>query len=332
MKNPLVSLLILLALCWGCNDPNRIVVPGEMEEYAEVYLRTYRNLVEEEILPAFRRHLSFYEEYPFSVLSTISARHGAALEFVPSEEESFRNRSVTEKVEHAVFKYPLNFQRGLERREDGAVLMYPRELQHAVDVKGKHATIHDVSATTSVTHDFVNVATNASLHTKDVFVDGVAYPHAMFIKGSNQYKHWTPKTAQRDAQVALWLHARRAFIESEEFRKFITSPQLTDIAKRILEREEAGKYGGQYGLLLYEEDLQELYATAKKYKVPHEFAENIYRFYSHLRSIRPGFWERHLDQILTGLITAVLFALLLGFFHILHRKGKSKRSGDQGSL
>lgn len=285
-----ISLLLLaLAIIFISCQKNSLVTSKELEKFATTYLKTYEKLLLKNIKPKYRKYIDFYNQYPYRIKATISATHGAALEFIPSSKQFFEMQKANKKIEHAIF---IDEDISLDK-------------QIIKDVAG---IVIEISNLTFITKKgyFINVLETGSVLIKNVTVDEIDYDHAILIKGSNKRKYWTKKIARRDASGYFRSDLSLAFIMSEEFRKFVSIPKLSDTANKILEKQMNGEYSKEYGYLQREEDLEEFYNVAKKYGVSNKFADEIFNFRKEVES-RPSWLQRNLiGIIIIGIISSLI--------------------------
>jgi len=157
-----------------------------------------------------------------------------------------------------------------------------------------------------------NILETGSVITKELIVDGINYPNMIIIKGSNRRSVWSHKEAKEDASHQFRVDFKIAYFSSEEFREFVTTPGLTQIAKNIEAKHIAGKYGGEYGYLEFKEDLDELNTAADAHGIKHEFSNNLYEF---VRA-QPRWRERNptVFNVICGVVGGFLVILLILFF------------------
>jgi hypothetical protein len=145
--------------CWVWNA-KKVVGSAQMKAYGETYLQRYEHLVQSKVLPAYRKYFSFLKEKPILIKASISTSHGAAVEFIPSENRKFQCQTVTIRIERAIFPdidIEYNSKAG------------------CVAVPGKHVSIISCSFTTNKGW-FLEISEVGSLRTKDIIVDDINYP------------------------------------------------------------------------------------------------------------------------------------------------------------
>jgi hypothetical protein len=273
--------------CWVWNA-KKVVGSAQMKAYGDTYLQRYEHLVQSKVLPAYRKYFSFLKEKPFLIKASISTSHGSAVEFIPSDDYKFQCQTIKNRIEQGIFP--------------GKNLNTSR----AATVLGKHCFFKDVSLTCEMGMP-IEISDGGSLRTKDIIANDINYPNTIIIKGSNRRSDWSRKSAKEDAQYYFDIDFRDAYVASEEFREFVATPELTNIANEIITKQKAGYYGGQYGYLKMKEDLAKLTAAANARGIKHEFTENILTF---LKG-QPCWQERH--RIIYALMLTLLGAFLLWF-------------------
>jgi len=281
-----------------CKDwnTNKVVSNRQMEAYGKAFLRKYENLVKRKIRPSYQTYFQFLKEKPILINASISTSHGAAVEFIPSEVRKFQCQTVTTRIEHAVFP---NKNLSISRKEGNAK---PKLLFR---ILGKLANFRDIEVTTSNERQFLELSEKGSLRTERIVVDDINYPNTIIIKGSNRRNAWSRKAAKEEALSDFRGDFLFAYLESEEFREFVATPELTQIAKKIEAKQTAGKYGGEHGYLELKEDLDALNAAADAHGIRHEFSNNLYEFVKE----QPSFRERH--WIFCTLMLGFLLAFLI---------------------
>lgn len=284
-----------------------IVTEQEIEEYAQAYLETYRDLVEQNMKSKYFQYFDFYESYPYRIEATISTTHGAALQFIPSEAEHFETRIVSEKIEQAIFK---------DKELSTGIPMFK--------IGGARWKLSDFSVVTNKGY-FLEVPELCSVLIEKVRVDNVDYDHSILIQGSNLAEHWTKETADSYAQYYFKLDIPDAFVKSEDFSKILAYPELEKIALEIKNKRDKGEYNTVLGHLEFEEDIAELYNVAQKYGLASEidlddFLKEVER--------KPSFWQQ--NPFLTGLITCILSTLIVTGFIIFVTKKRAKRKAQEG--
>ncbi|MCH8119211.1 MAG: hypothetical protein IIC00_05720 [Planctomycetes bacterium] len=273
----------------------------QMQVYSETYLKKYKSLVERAALPKYRKEFADYADVPFMMNAVISRTHGASLELIPSEESKFQCRTVEDRIDRVVFpeKDP-NTSRVEGDMVDHTDRGYPRIGRPKVSAKS--ITLYGLSV------DGILILETGSLMTKEMVVHGIYYPNTIIINGNNQRKYWSPKVAEEDAFRSFRLDLIIAYFSSEEFREFVATPVLTQIAKDIIAKKDKGLYRGKHGYILFREDLRKIVAKAGAHGISHEFAESIYKFLEKEKT----WFERHpvLFPVLLAIIGTAIFAVL----------------------
>ena len=277
----------------------------QMQVYSKTYLMKYNSLVEKAALPKYRQEFADYKDFPFIINAVISSTHGASIELIPSEESKFQCRTIEDRIDREVFpeKDP-NTSRVESDTSDHADRGYSRIGRPKVSAK--------IINLCRLSADGIHILKTGSLMTKEMVVNGIYYPNTIIINGNNQRKYWSLKVAEEDASRSFRLDLIIAYFSSEEFREFVATPVLTQIAKDIIAKKDKGLYIGKHGYILFREDLRKLVAEADAHGISHEFAESIYKFLEKEKS-----WlERHpiFLTLLLAIIGAAIFAILVWVF------------------
>ncbi len=282
-----------VGMFWRIWKRNEVVSAIEMRAYGETFLRRYEKLVDNKVLPAYRQYFSFVKEKPILIDVSISTSHGAAVEFIPSEVQNFQCRSVTARIERAVFP-----------NED------VNNSNPGLRVTAKLVGLKNIKIETN-NRPFVELSETGSLRTEEIVIDDTNYPNTIIIKGSNRRGAWSRKAAKEEAQHEFRGDFLTAYLNSEEFREFVATPELTHIANEIKARQEGGDYRGEYGYLIMQEDLARLTAVANAHGIEHEFTKNILAFSKE----QPGWRERHpiTFNVMCGVVGGILLVFLIWF-------------------
>lgn len=312
MLKPKKRIWIALVLCLGISvmgvgklwfilNGKKSVGPRQLQVYSETYLRKYNGLVEKAAPLLYRNHFPDYTEGAFLINAIISSSHGAALEFIPSEDSKFQCRTVTNRIDQVVFpeKDP-NTSKVLKTKSVIENLGFP-------SVSGFRVSAKNISMTRLSIGEILLFETG-SLRTREIAVRGIDYLNTIIIKGRNQRKAWSRKEAKRDAMAFFRSDYKSAYLDSEEFRMLTATPELTKIAKEIISKREKGEYGGEQGFILFRQDLAILIAKATVHGINPEFAKSIYKFLEKEKT----WFERH--PLLLTLIGCVIFAVLVWLF------------------
>jgi hypothetical protein len=291
-----VLVMAVSMFCWVWNA-NKIVSGVQMEAYGKTFLRRYENLVQSKVLPAYQKYFSFLKEKSILIDASISTNHGAAVEFIPSEERKFRCRTVTTRIEQVVFP---NKNLSISKLEDFT------KSNPGFRVSAKLIGLKNFVVITK-NRPFLELLEMGSLRTEEIVVDDINYPNTIIIKGSNRRNAWSRKAAKEEAQHDFRGDFCFAYFNSEEFREFVATPELTHIAKEIDAKQKAGDYIGEYGYLTMQEDIAKLNAAANAHGVRHEFTENLLAFSKE----QPSWRERH--WIVCTLMLTFLGAFLIWF-------------------
>lgn len=273
-----VLVMAVNIFCWAWNA-NKIVSGVQMEAYGKTFLRRYENLVQSKVFPAYQKYFSFLKEKPILIDASISTSHGAAVEFIPSEERKFRCRTATTRIEQVVFP---NKNLSISKLEDFT------KSNPGFRVSAKLSGLKNIKIVTN-NRPFLELSETGSLRTEEIVIDDINYPNTIIIKGSNCRGAWSRKAAKEEASYDFRGDFLFAYVNSEEFREFVATPKLTHIAKEIITKQNTGDYEGQYGYLKMKEDLAKLTAAADAHGIKHEFTKNIFAFLKE----QPSWRERH---------------------------------------
>lgn len=259
--------------------------------------------MEKAALPKYRRYFEDYANAPFVINAMISITHGASVELIPSEENKFQCRTVVARIDREVYPIKDPNLASLKRyatndANRGYASIGP------INVTAKSISIRGLSV------GGITISETGAPRTKDIIVGGIDYANTILIKGSNQRKSWSRKVAREDALGYFHSDLNFAYMFSEEFREFIATPELTEIAKTIQAKLQQGAYKGKYGYIEFRDDLAVLIAKVTAHGINPEFAKSIYKFLEKDKS----WFERHI--ILTGILICTIFAILVWLFKL----------------
>lgn len=304
-------------------NENVIVTEQEIEEYAQAYLKTYKNLVKDNIPSEHQSQFDFYQRYPYHVIATISTTHGAALQFIPSETESFELKTVSEKIEQAIFK-----DEDLNIYDVGPVdytlIIYKGPAgEPTISIEGVQIKISNISFITNKGY-FLNLSETGSVLVERISVDNVYYDYPILLKGSNHKEYWTAEIAASDALSYFETDIPDAVLTSEEFKQYLAYPELEKIAKEILDNWDKGKYRDSY--LEFRKDYNDLYEAGEKYGISSEFCDAVYNFFKEQKEEqeKPSWWERYLYPVLVGVLVTLITTILGAFVRKKRAKRKDK--------
>jgi hypothetical protein len=306
-------LVVVLGKCYENWNAKKIVSDEIIKEYGETYLRRYEHLLDNKVLSAYHKYFSFHKEKPFLIKATISNSHGGAVEFIPSKTQEFQCQTVTDRIEQEIFPHrdPNSFKIEFDTNND-TVLRNPGS-GPLWKPGGKGNEIRNIISITNKGW-FLDLLEEVSLATKAINVDGIDYPNTIIIKGSNRRSAWSRKVAKEDALHEFDIDFREAYWNSEEFREFVATPEITQIATEIIAKEKAGEYGGQYGYLKMKDDIVKLDNIADAHQIKHELTKNLLAFLKE----QPSWREKH--WLIFYLILTCIGALLIGFIKWSWRK------------
>ena len=291
-------------------NTNKVVSDVQMEVYGKTFLRRYEKLMQSKVRPAYQKYFSFLKNKPILIDASISTTHGAAVMFIPFETRKFRCRTVTTRIDREVFPdKDLNISKIEGDTNNATVLIYGGKPGPMFSISG-NGEFRRFSVITNKGW-FLDLLETGSLRTKEISVDDISYPNMIIIKGSNRRSTWCRKAAKEDALDQFYSDFCLAYFDSEEFREFVATPELTHIAKEIDAKQKAGDYGGEYGYLALQEDIAKLKAAADAHGIKHEFTENILAFSKE----QPGWRERRpiMFNVMCGVVGGILLIFLIWF-------------------
>ena len=311
-----VGVLVMAVGIFGKDwNSNKVVSNRQMGSYGKAFLRKYENLVQRKVRPAYQKYFQFLKEKPILIKASVSTSHGAAVEFVPSEVQKFQCQTVTDKIEQTVFQgIDLNTLNSNDNNRPK--FTYSGEPGPMRNVSAKRIGFVNLMFITNKGWLF-NILETGSVITNELIVDGINYPNMIIIKGSNRRSVWSHKEAKEDASHQFRVDFKIAYFSSEEFRRFVAHPALTQMANEIKAKQEGGKYGGEYGYIEFKEDLDELNAVADAHHISHDFSNNIYEFVKEQPQLR----ERYpiMFNVICGIVGTILLAILICLLRWLYK-------------
>lgn len=256
---------------------------------------------------------------------TISNNHGVAIEFVPSEKQKFQCQVTTKRIEQEIFPdkdFNVSYigkiepempdRTGISYIGKATSFIWPNKPGPILAPKG-YCYICGIAMITNRKW-FLETSEMSYLRMNDMRVDDINYPNVIIIRGTNHRADWSGKVAIKNALYDLNMDFRHVCLNSENFRKFEATPELTQIANKIITRNNAGKYGEEYGPLEYERDIAELIATADAHGINRDYAMKIYT----LLKEKPSWRERH--WIIGGMAVGVLTSCFILFLRLGDKK------------
>jgi hypothetical protein len=306
----IVSALVVLIMIYLSAiqlDRNSVITDKETNNYIQTYIETYNDLAETYIHQDNRTYLKFYNGNPYFIRAFVSTKHGAGLEFIPSKTSSSKIEITNKQIEEYFFNGNVGWP--------------------MFEIAGR-GSIGNLSIESNG-HPFVKILENGSILFWNLRVNGKLYDYTI-IKGSNLKKDWTNQTASEDALYNFKNDLINAFAMSEEFRRYLAMPVLTDMANKILDREKNGYYVNNY--LLYKSDFEELYNIAKEYRVNGQFAEDIYNFNENQKKI-PSWWDQYnVLGIPGGILTTIIIILIVFFKNKFLKLVKKTKTPNKKSI
>lgn len=304
MISAVVLFLMMIYWLYSVVDQNLIVSGNDIKDYSQKYENNYRNLTETYIHPDNRTYLKFYKESPYKIRAIISTSHGAGVDFIPSRRGSWDLETTNKAIENYIFNGSAGDYKIFPDKFDyrnASILRYTGN--GTAFIMDLNTGIDSVAIEIDERGKFMHVLENGSALIQNVLI-GKMYYNYIIIKGSNRKKDWTEDMAYEDAKNNFENDLISAYPMSEEFRRYLAMPLLSNIANKMLDRSSEGYYTDY---LLFQKDFDELYKIADKYNVSHVFADGIYKFNEDQRKI-PSWLER---QIGSGIIYQLLIGLLL---------------------
>lgn len=315
--------LILLALFSNVSSNQGLehITEEDAQDYAEAFLKTYIQQVESYFRPQYREHFDFYVNSPYNIDATVSSTHGAAIEFMPSNEQSFSFRTVEQPIELAVFPdVDLNIT---SLDINATVFTWGGEPSQAMFViNGTRNSFSGIIIITNKGH-FLDLGVGGSVLLFDMNVDG-RYYYAMMIKGSNKPSSWTKKIAKEDAIILFEGDLFRAFEESEEIREYMAYPILEELISQIVWKHQHAEEIG-YDLLQYQEDLARVRDLAvNTYHLNSTFVDEILNWLEDIYPKRPWYEVAPNSWILAAIMGAIIGGLVTSCYRRVYKSAKRR--------
>jgi len=305
----LCNILILIYSIYSCND-SEIVNEDELKDYAESYIEEYRNLVDEDIKPAYKKYFDFYKSYPFQIKLTLSQTSGASIEFSTSDTVTFVFETAIQRIEeHISYPHDLLY-RALS--PDSFIRIY-REPQ--MYMTGKYVYMRDLKIVEEIDRYFIKVGDSTCAYFENVSIDSIDYQFLLF-KGSYNPIYWGAGAVRKDVLHFFQNDFKNAFFHYIDFREFVKLPELTEIATKILEYRNDDKFD----LLDLENELREMRLICLKNGIEPGFADDVYN-YSEKRKdryIEPKWYDN--PYIVSTFF--LIIGLIIGW--IIHRRKYKK--------
>lgn len=302
-------------------------MPKEIaQDYGETFLKTYIQQVEDNFRSQYRQYFDFYANLPYKINATISSTHGAAMEFVPENEQMFDFRMVEQRIELVVFpEIDLNMT---SLDVNATVLIWTGEpSQGMFAISGKRNVISGGIFITNTGH-LMDLEIGGSVLLLNVNVDG-RYYYAMMVKGSNTADAWTKHDAEAEAIDLFEEDLFHAFNQSEEIRKYMAYPLLEELISQIVWKHQHAEEIG-YDLLQYYEDLAKVRELAvSKYHLNSTFVDEILNWLENIYPQQP-WWEVAPNSWVIGAVigvpvTMVFERLILRAYKSLKRRRIKRR-------
>lgn len=284
----------------------------DAKDFAEAFLDAYVQQVEDYFRPKYREYFDFYRKSPFRIYATISNVHGAAIEFVPSNESLFAYREVEQRIEETIFPY-IDLNITSVDAENATVLIFQggEPSEACIAVEGEGNMISNMVIITNKRH-FIDVETSGSVLLSNVNVDGIVY-NMVIIKGSNKPDSWTKQVAEAEANRIFESDLFQAFNQSIEIREYIAYPILKELIEQVVwKHHHADEIG--YDMLQYHEDLTVIRDIAvNTYHLNSTFVDEILDWIESKYQLEPQWWEVPPWSWLLGAIAGFFVTLILNF-------------------
>ena len=306
-----ISCVALSYLAFPSRQELEIMTQQNAKNFAETLLDAYVQKVENYFRPEYREYFDFYRKSPFKIYATISNTHGAAIEFVPSDESLFAYKEVEQRIEEAIFPY-IDLNITSVDAENATVLIWqggePGEA--CITIGGKGNMFSNMVFITNRRH-FLDMETGGSLLLSNVNVDGIIYD-MVIIKGDNSPESWTANVAEGEANRVFESDLFRAFNQSEEVREYIAYPTLKELIDQIVWKHHHAEEIG-YDMLQYYEDLAVIRDIAvNTYHLDSTFVDEILNWIESKYQLEPKWWDVPPSSWFLGGIVGFSVTLILG--------------------
>lgn len=283
------------------------MVRENAQEYAEAFIETYNEQVENNFRSEYRKYFDFYANSPYNINVIISSTHGASIEFVASNESSFDFRTVEQRIELVVFP---DIDLNITSLDANATVFiwHGKPSQAMLGINGTGNAIYNIIFITNKGH-FLDLGIGGSVLLLNVNVDG-RYYYVMVIKGSNTRSSWTRGMAKEDARVLLEQDLFHAFNQSQEIREYMAYPILEELISQIVWKHQHAEEIG-YDMLQYYEDLAKVRDIAvNTYHLNSTFVDEILNWLEQIYPKKP-WWEVAPNSWILGAIIGGLVSILL---------------------
>lgn len=303
----LCNILILIISIYSCDD-SEIVSEEELKNYAESYIEEYKNLVDENVKPDYKKYFNFYKSYPFKINLTLSQTSGASIEFSTSDTATFVFKTVIQRIEEHI-AYPNVF---LYRALSPDTLLRIFRKPHVFHSKG-YLYMRDLKVIEDKDRYFLEIGDSSCVLFEKITLGDKVYQFLLFT-GSYNPIYWNEETVRKDVLHFFQADFENAFFRYIDFREFVIEPELIEIVKIILEKRDDDKYT----FLDKENDIKEMVSICLKNGIEPGFANDVYNYLKENkdRYIEPEWYENWFVAIGGGIAVAIL----LGLFTLFKKK------------
>lgn len=277
-----LSLIILISSIYEVNGVN-VVSEKELEDYAKRYLEKYHNLCD-----TYKDNLGdlnqfkLYSNYPYYVKGIISEKHGAAIFFYPSENETIEVETIPERIEFYLWPVMKEYSSDTfwerEYPQDGDFESYEisANLQigdgetptYAYSGENTLAVFLDAGYPTYDRYYHIRVMPLGRLR-----IDGtLIYENRMILKGANDVDAWATDVASIDATNEFLRLARKHVLNQAELKQIACLSSLVAKAEQIGQHFVDGSYRNED--LRWKEE-REFWDIVNNCEIEKELARNI---------------------------------------------------------
>jgi len=308
-----------------------ILTVADMERYGQAFFKSYNKTLEDNFRPSYRKYFAFFASYPYRLNATISTTRGAALEFMPWNEETFESKIINYRVDLGIFE-DVNLNITSLNDQNATVLIYTGPPGNIFQLKGFATVVFsDMIIITNKGH-LAELEEGSLLILSNVRVNERLY-HVMIARGSNVPSAWTNEQAENDAKETFNIDLYRAFNQSEEVREYLAYPELSELIGQIVWKYQHAKETG-YDLIAFEEDLTRVRDLARdKYHVRTEFVDEILDYLQGISAqAAPPLWTvPPYSWILGGVVSLVIAAICRQAWKVFKskRRRRTKKLGSK---
>lgn len=321
-----LSSLVLTTSSYSASSD--VVSKQDMETYVQAFLDSYNTELEANFRPQFRDLFPFSSDFTYRKNATISSNRGAALEFSPWNQDILYYKTISTRLESAIFKYIDLNTTTVVNSTGYKVVIYtgdaPRGAPFITVLSGSHVSWANTIFVTNRA-SFAAVAKGGELFLSNAIVDERHF-HMLIMRGNNESSAWTSEQAEIDARIFFEMHLYRAFDQSEEFREFLAIPELSQLLEEIIQKH---LHDEQYDLSAFQEDLEEVRELAReKYHVSTEFVDELLDYLEKI-ALAPSplpWWEvAPWSWILGALVSIAVTAIVMYAYRRMRKKSKKKK-------